>query len=149
MDNYSIGGSEVKQDSGEAIGEIGQNKTLLVQKLTQDPPVKPDVVKGIKSVDEVFEHFKPEVEVNYEDSEGVESKETLHFTNVGDFSMNGIINQSEFLKNLSAEKDQYLKIVKQLRSNKILKMALEDPDAKEALLESIHSLLSELRAGQK
>jgi len=145
MDNYSIGGSEVKSEQSESVGEIGQNKTLIVQKLTQDPPVKPEVVKGIKSVDEVFEHFKPQIEVTYEDMNGGEQKENLNFTNVGDFSKDGIINQSEFLKNLNTEKDQYLKVVKQLKSNKILKMAIEDEDAKQALLESIHSLLSELK----
>jgi len=145
MDNYSLGGSEVKTDSSEAILEISQNKTLLVQKLTQDPPVKPEVVKGLTSVDHVFEHFKPEVEVTHESQDGIESKETLRFSNVGDFSKKGIVNQSEYLRNLNAEKDQYLKVVKQLKSNKILKMALENPDAKEALLESIHSLLTELK----
>lgn len=145
MDNYSIGGSEVKASQSEAIGEIGQNKTLFVQKLTQDPPVKPEVVKGITSIEGVFEHFKPKIEVGYEDMDGGEQKEELHFSNVGDFSKQGIINQSDFLKNLNAEKDQYLKVVKQLKSNKILKMALEDPDAKGALLDSIYSLLAELK----
>ncbi len=145
MDNYSLGGSEVKSEASEAISEISQNKTLLVQKLTQDPPVKPEVVKGLNSVDAVFDHFKPEIEVTHENQDGVEKKETLRFSNVGDFSKKGIIDQSEYLRNLNAEKDQYLKVVKQLKSNKILKMALENDDAKEALLESIHSLLTELR----
>lgn len=145
MDNYSLGGSEVKTDSGEAILEISQNKTLLVQKLTQDPAVKPEVVKGLTSVEAVFGHFKPEIEVTHEDTDGVESKETLRFSNVGDFTKKGIISQSEYLKNLDAEKDQYLKVVKQLNSNKILKMALDNPEAKTALLESIHSLLAELK----
>ena len=145
MDNYSLGGSEVKSDSGEAILEIGQNKTLLVQKLTQDPAVKPEVVKGLTSVDAVFDHFKPDIELTHEDADGVESKETLRFSNVGDFTKKGIVEQSQYLKNLNAEKDQYLKVVKQLKSNKILKMALENPDAKASLLESIHSLLTELK----
>ena len=91
MDNYSLGGSEVKNDSGEAILEIGQNKTLLVQKLTQDPPVKPEVIKGLTSVDAVFDHFKPEIDVTHEDADGVESKETLRFNNVGDFTKKGIV----------------------------------------------------------
>ena len=146
MDNYSLGGSEVKTDTGEAILEIDQNKTLLVQKLTQNPAVKPEVVKGLKSIDAVFGHFKPEVEVVHEDNNGIESKETLHFSNVGDFTKKGIVQQSEYLKNLNAEKEQYLKVVKQLKSNKVLKMAIENPQAKEALLESIHSLLTELKA---
>ncbi len=145
MNNYSLGGSEVKSGSGEAISEIDQNKTLLVQKLTQDPPVKPVVVGGLSSIEEVFSHFQPEVELTHENSEGIETKETLHFKNVGDFTKGGIINQSEYLKNLNAEKDQYLKVVKQLNSNKVLKMAIENPEAKQALLESIHSLLTELK----
>ena len=145
MDNYSLGGSDVKTDSGEAILEIGQNKTLLVQKLTQDPAVKPEVIKGLTSVDAVFNHFKPEIEVTHEDNDGVESKETLRFANVGDFTKKGIVEQSNYLKNLNAEKDQYLKVVKQLKSNKILKKALDNPEAKSTLLESIHSLLTELR----
>ncbi len=145
MDNYSLGGSEVKSDNGEAIIEIGQNKTLLVQKLTQDPAIKPVVVKGLKSVDDVFDHFKPEIEVTHESTDGVESKEMLRFSNVGDFTKKGIVEQSDYLKNLNAEKDQYLKVVKQLKSNKILKMALENPEAKSSLLESIQSLLTELK----
>ena len=142
--SYSLGGSEVKSESGEAIQEIGQNKTLLVQKLTQDQPLKPQVVKGLTSVDSVFNHFKPEIGVDFESSEGVESKETLRFNNLGDFGKQGIINQSKYLNDLDTEKDQYLKVVKQLKSNKILKAALTDPEAKEALLKSIQSLIAEI-----
>lgn len=145
MDNsYSLGGSEVRSESGEAIQEIGQNKTLLVQKLTQDQPLKPQVVKGLTSVEAVFNHFQPEIEVDFESSEGVESKEKLRFSNLGDFGKQGIINQSKYLNDLDTEKDQYLKVVKQLKSNKILKAALSDPEAKEALLKSIQSLIAEI-----
>ena len=142
--SYSLGGSEVSSESGEAIQEIGQNKTLLVQKLTQDQPLKPQVVKGLSSVDSVFNHFKPEIEVGFESSEGVESEEILRFSNLGDFGKQGIINQSKYLNDLDTEKDQYLKVVKQLKSNKILKAALTDPEAKEALLKSIQSLIAEI-----
>ena len=71
--------------------------------------------------------------------------ETLRFANVGDFTKKGIVEQSNYFKNLNAEKDQYLKVVKQLKSNKILTMALDNPEAKSALLESIHSLSTELK----
>lgn len=146
MDNsYSLGGSEVRSEAGEAIQEIGQNKTLLVQKLTQDQPLKPQVVKGLTSVDAVFDHFKPEIEVDFEDSDGVESKEMLRFSNLGDYGKQGIVNQSKYLNDLDTEKDQYLKVVKQLKSNKILKAALTDPDAKQALLRSIESLIAEIQ----
>ncbi len=145
MDNtYGIGGTEIKREAAEALQEIPQNRTLLVEKLTEFPPVKPEMVKGLKTIGEAFEHFNPTVDMTFTDSEGMESKETLNFKTVGDFGKNGIINQSQFLKDLDTEKEQYLKVVKQLKTNKILKLALADPDAKAALLETIGGLLAEL-----
>jgi len=145
MDTYGLGGTEVKSDANEAIQEIPQNRTLFIEKLTEDQPIKPEVVTGLKTVDEVFEHYKPEVEVDFEDVDGVEKKETLNFKNLGDFGGKGITKQSSFLKGLNTEKDQYLKIVKQLKTNKILKTALESPEAKESLLEAIRALLTEIQ----
>ena len=101
---YGLGGTEVKTDASEAILEIGQNKTLLVQKLTQDQPIKPQIVSGLTSIDHVFENYKPEVEVEFEDADGVESKEMLKFNNLGDFGKKGITNQSKFLNDLDTEK---------------------------------------------
>ncbi len=141
---YGLGGTEVRSDASEAIQEIPQNRTLLVEKLTEFPPVKPKMVKNIKTVEEAFEHFNPRVDMTFTDDEGMQTKETLSFKNVGDFGKNGITNQSEFLKDLDTEKEQYLKIVKQLKTNKILRLALADPDAKQALLETIGGLLEEL-----
>lgn len=146
MDNsYGIGGTEVRQDANEALQEIPQNRTLLVEKLTQDQPVKAEMVKGLKTVEEVFDHYKPNVEMEFSNEDGVTSKEKLTFSNLGDFGKNGIINQSDFLKDLDTEKEQYIKIVKQLKTNKILRAALTDPQAKQALLDSLQSLISELQ----
>ena len=144
MDTYGLGGTEVKSDANEAIQEIPQNRTLFVEKLTQDQPIKPEVVTGLKTIEEVFDHYKPEVEVEFEDIDGVGRKENLNFKNLGDYGAKGITGQSKFLKDLSTEKDQYIKVVKQLKTNKILKTALETPEAKQALLESIRALLTEI-----
>ena len=143
-DTYGIGGTEVKTDANEAFADIPQNRTLLVEKLTNDPAIKPVVQTGLKTVEEVFEHYKPEVEVEFEDSDGVGKKEMLHFSNLGDFGAKGITRQSGYLKDLDTEKDQYIKVVKQLKTNKILKTALADPEAKQALLDSIRALLTDI-----
>ncbi|NVJ89063.1 MAG: hypothetical protein HWD82_06445 [Flavobacteriaceae bacterium] len=144
MDTYGLGGTEVNSDANEAIQEIPQNRTLLVEKLTQDQPIKPEVVTGLKTIEEVFDHYNPSLEVEFEDSEGVSKKENLDFNNLGDFGAKGITKQSSFLRDLSTDKDQYIKVVKQLKSNKILKSALENSEAKQALLESIRALLTEI-----
>ena len=143
-DTYGIGGTEVKTDANEAFADIPQNRTLLVEKLTNDPAIKPVVEKGLKTIEEVFEHFNPNVEVDFEDAEGVEKKEMLKFQNLGDFGAKGITRQSSFLKDLDTEKDQYVKVMKQLKTNKILKTAIADPEAKQALLDAIRALLTEI-----
>lgn len=43
MYNYGIGGNEVKVDANESIAEIPSNRTLIVQKLTDEDPVRPRV----------------------------------------------------------------------------------------------------------
>jgi len=144
-DNYGIGGNEVKTDASEAFADIPQNRTLMMEKLTKDAPLKPEVVHGLQTVEQVFTRYKPTVEVDFEDADGVTKKEALHFTNLGDFGVKGITEQSDFLKDNANQKEEYLKIIKQLKSNKILKAALTDPEAKQALLDSIQGMIAELK----
>lgn len=146
---YGLGGTEVKLDANEAIQEIPQNRTLLVEKLTSDAPVKPEIIGDLKTIEDVFENFKPKVEIDLENSDGSVKKETLKFNNLGDFGIKGITNQSQFLKDLSTEKDQYIKIMKQLKTNSILKKALKDEEAKAALLDEIQSLIDEINQPNK
>ncbi|AMA50392.1 hypothetical protein AX766_06400 [Flavobacterium covae] len=144
LSNHGIGGNEVPLDANEAISEIPQNRTIIAQKLTAESPVKPELVEGLTTIEKVFDHFKPEIKVDFENLDGSTKMENLNFKNLGDFGVKGITQQSNFLTGLETEKDQYQKIIKQLKSNKILKGALEDPDAKKALLDSLQSLIKEL-----
>lgn len=104
MFNYGIGGTEVKNDASEGFTDIPQNRTLVVEKLTDNDPVKPEIIGGLTSVEEVFEHFKPEKEVEFQNREGASAKETLRFAGVEDFGIKGITNQSSFLQGLTNEK---------------------------------------------
>ena len=144
MQTYGIGGTEVKGDASEAISEIQQNRTLLVEKLSAEAPVKPEVVQGLTNIDEVFNHFKPQVGVEFQDSEGVSRQETLKFGNLADFGIKGITAQSEFLQNLTMQKEQLHKIIKQLKSNKMMRKALENPETKQAMLNSIYAMIKEI-----
>jgi predicted component of type VI protein secretion system len=141
---YDIGGSEVKGDASEALSELPQNKTLMVEKLTKDPPIKPEVVEGLKTIDEVFEHYSPRIDMEFQDSEGGMRKESLHFKGLSDFGVKGITNQSEFLKDLTAQKEQNQKMIKQLKTNRLLKTAVENEAHKTALLNAINALIKEL-----
>jgi len=147
-DSYGIGGNEVKTDASEAFADIPQNRTLMAEKLTKDAPVKPEVVHGLQTIDDVFNHYKPELNLDFEDADGGSKKETLNFRGLSDFGVRGIVNQSDFLKSNAIQKDEYLKVIKQLKSNKILKAALTDPEAKQALLDAIQSMISELQSNK-
>jgi hypothetical protein len=139
-----IGGTEVKLDAFEAFQEIPSNRVLMAQKLTANAPVKPEVVDGLTNVEQVFEQYKPKLEMNFESEEGAMVKETLHFKNLGDFGVKGITAQSGFLGDLNTKQEQYQKIIKQLKTNKMLKSALASPEGRENLVAALKSLLAEM-----
>lgn len=144
MSSYGIGGNEVKGDASEAVADIPQNKTLVIEQLTADAPIKPEFVEGLQTVEDVFAHYKPEVEVEFQREDGSEAKEKLGFKNLGDFGAKGVTAQSNFLKDLNTQREQYAKIGKQLKTNKLLRSAIENEDTKVALLDALRALIAEL-----
>src|SRR5688572_11875444 len=146
--NLGIGGTEVKLDAFEAFQDIQSNKVLMAEKLTDMPPVKPEIVEGLTNVEAVFEHYKPKVEMTFENEEGVVVRETLHFKNLGDFGVKGITAQSKFLGDVNAKREQYQKIIKQLKTNKLLKTALSESETRESLIQSLELLLGELKSSK-
>lgn len=148
IDNVGIGGNEVKGDANEALNDIPQNRTLIAGKLTPTAPVKPEVAEGLRTIEDVFEHFEPELKIPFENKNGGTVDESLKFRHLGDFGKKGIINGSSFLKELEIESDQYKNIIKQLKTNKILKVALEDANAKQSLVDTIDALIEEIKTNK-
>jgi len=143
MKEVEIGGQLVPQQSFEAITQISSNRTLLVQQLTTKPG-KVEPITGLKTVDEVFNHFKPSAKVAFETAAGKPVNEELKFSNLGDFGKNGLIGQSAFLTETRSSQETYQKIVKQLRTNKILKSALQTADSRQAFLEALQAMMQEI-----
>ena len=144
VEKYTIGGTVAETEANEAFADIPQNRVLLAEKLTANTPVKPEIIEGLTTVEDVFGHFKPKIEMDFETEEGTSKKETLNFKNLGDFGVKGITAQSSFLEELTLKKEQYQKIIKQLKTNKLLKQALSDGDSKQAVINSLHALIREL-----
>ena len=141
---YEIGGNEVKIDASEGIANIPDNRSMIVEHLTADEPAQPESVYGLKTIEDVFAHFKPNKEIDFENEEGQSVKETMHFNNVDDFTVKKMTLQSDFLNKLSQEKNFYEGLVKQLRSNKVLQKALQDPESRAALVSALNSIKKEL-----
>jgi hypothetical protein len=86
--------------------------------------------------------------MEFETEEGTTKRETLRFNGLEDFGMKGITAQSDYLKELDMKQQQYQKIVKQLKTNKLLKQALSDKDTKANLLAALNILIQELDAAR-
>ena len=129
---------------GEGFVEISPNKTLFIQKLTYDDPIRPEIVEDLQKVEDVFAHFKPSCDVELDKEDGSSIKENFQFGGLGDFDAKNLTNQSAYLKNLNLEYDAYLKIIKQLKSNKSLANVVQNPDTKAAFIDALKSLVSEL-----
>jgi hypothetical protein len=142
--NYGVGGNEVKVDANEAINDIQHNKTLLVSQLTHEDPVQPENVKGLKTVEEVFKHFKPAVDVEMETADGQTVKENIKFNHLGDFTPKSLTKQSGFLNNLNIQQEQYGKIMKQLKVNKVLQSILANGETKNDMTEALKQMVQEL-----
>ncbi|MBW4771633.1 hypothetical protein [Prevotella jejuni] len=142
--DYGIGGNEVNVDANESIADIPSNRTLLVQKLTDEAPVSPETVYGLQTVEDVFEHFSPSVNVEMQDDNGEDVLETMRFKNLGDFNADKLKENSAFLSKLDVEKEQNIKIARQLSSNKALLKALANPETRQAILDLLQSSLDEV-----
>ena len=143
MNEVEIGGQLVPQQSFEAITQISSNRTLLVQQLTSKP-TKPEPITGLKTIEEVFQHFKPNAKVEFQTPEGRTVSEELKFNNLGDFGKDGLVAQSGFLTDTKEQQETYQKIAKQLRTNKIVKSALQNPETRQAFMQSIEALIQEI-----
>lgn len=141
---YGVGGNEVKIDANEAIAEIPSNRTLLVQKLTEEAPLQPETTYGLETLEDVFERFQPSVELEFQDQEGNEVPEKLDFKGLSDFSAKKLKENSPFLSQLNIEREQYLKISRLLSSNKALLKSLSDEEARAEMIQVLEASLLEL-----
>lgn len=104
---------------------------------------------AFETIEDVFQRFEPTVDLCHVDAEGNEIKEIMTFTGLGDFGAKKIKEKSDFLSKLDIEKEQGVRITRQLTSNRALQKALENPEVKNAIMDVIESSIEEILANQK
>jgi len=145
MYEYGLGGTERKlNQGGEGFADIPMNRTLLVQKLTADDPISPEMNYDLKTVDDIFNHYKPKLELSMESDDGNSVTEDISFRKLTDFTPDGMTANSPLLQELKHKEEGYLKVVKDLKSNKNLQAAVQDPAKKQAFKSAILAMLKEL-----
>lgn len=135
--------------AGEGFVEISPNKTLLIQKLTNEPPINPEIAEGLQTVEQVFDHFKPNLDVELDKEDGSTLKENFRYSCLSDFDTKNVTNQSNYLRNLNVENDSYLKIIKQLKTNKSLSKVIENPETKDAFVNALKALAAEIEYNEQ
>jgi hypothetical protein len=129
---------------GEGFVEISPNKTLFIQKLTTEDPISPEIVEGLQTVEQVFNHFKPNCDVELDKEDGSSMKQNFRFSGLGDFDIKNLTIQSSYLKDLDVENQAYLKTIKQLKTNKSLKNVIENPESRAAFVAALNTLVKEI-----
>lgn len=145
MYTFGIGGNEKPIDASEAIADIPANRTIIVEKLTDDDALEPELAYDLKTIEEVFAHYKPAVKVEFETEKGEIKNEELKFKNVGDFGTKSIVNQSSFLKDLEVRQAQLDKMTRQFSTNKVLINALNDEATRNSMIDVLEAALAELK----
>lgn len=127
------------------IREVPQDKTLYIDQFTDMAPVKPGEIFQPETVEDVFEHYKPEKKgVQMSDQEGRPIRENFRFTAIKDFDDKQLIEQSPYLHQQRAMMDSYKNIEQQLIKNKVLRRAFEDEEGRKNLVNALRALLAEL-----
>ncbi len=132
------------RDVPPSLSPVSLNKTLYVAKLSDEYSSRPKAIPELESVEEVLEHFKPEVDVMLTNEQGGAALQTFKFREMGDFAREGLVEQSKLMGDLNRKISDLQKIDMQLRSNKILQNALRNAEAKQVMLEMIQQMLDEI-----
>ncbi len=130
--------------SNEGMADIPKNRTMMIEQLTFEEPPVPEIEHGLQNINDVFNHYKPGCEIELTDDEGGSKKEDFQFRGLGDFGQKGIIDQSDLLKDMKSQKDDYLDIARKMQSNRVLQKVLNSPDAKADFVTALKAMLDEL-----
>ena len=139
---FTLGAREVKEESESIpIELLPSNKSLYLAKLNSEdnPSLEPAKCKNVK---EVFENFKPSLDVELETAEGETVNAEFKIEGMQDFSSKELTQKNEYLRNTYYKNEILRDLSKQLSKNKTLLKALKDPKKREGFLKLIDSYIS-------
>ncbi|MBP5327280.1 MAG: hypothetical protein J6Y98_05150 [Bacteroidales bacterium] len=142
-----------EEDNGAKVNLLDANKTLLIDQFTSEATEEPELFEGAKTMADVFEHFKPSVDVDFQNENGETVTETLHFNEMKDFDVNGgkgnLVSNSKILSDIKLHADNAAKVNKQIEQNSKLRAILKDSQSRDDLKALLQSMLDELEQSQE
>lgn len=140
---YRIGADVREKDAPTGVKLVPDNKTLMALPLNDDHDSDVNPVR-LKSVKEIFEHYKPSREIELKTEGDGTDEVTLKFNNLKDFTKDGIIEQSQVLKDLQDKESIYSRMLDVLQNNGKLHTVLDNEEHKKEFVELLNTLIEEL-----
>lgn len=135
---------EATEPTSDSMAMLPMNRTMFVAELTNQAPSKPQLTYDLETVEAVFDYYKPNVKVEFQNETGASVNENLEFRSVGDFGPKALIEKSDFLSGLDDKQKEHQSFARKLQTNKVLQKILSDPAKKAAYITMLQSLLQEL-----
>lgn len=143
---------DIEEDAGAKVNAIDANKTLIIDQYTSDATEEPELFQEAKTMKDVFEHYKPSVDVDFENQSGEIVSETLHFNEMKDFDAGGgkgnLVANSAFLSDVKMHVDNAGKVRKQIEQNAKLRNILKDAQGRDELRAMLQAMLDELESNK-
>jgi type VI secretion system ImpB/VipA family protein len=134
MAKFVLGATEkVKRDDSLTVELLPSNKTLYAAKLNNAEDADPTPVR-CSNMKEVFQKFQPGFEVAMESTEGEPVNAEFEIRAMKDFTPKELIEKNDYLSQVYYGKEILNDLETQLKKNKSLQKAIEDPETKQALL---------------
>ena len=128
-----------------AVPNIPHNRTLYAQQLTAEAPSDVEFVDDCQTLQDVFNHFQPGVNLELKNEEGVGEDVEVQFRSLQDFGREGIINQSDLLNKISGTQKMFEGFMEKLTDEQ-LHLLLSNPEEKAAYVQVLQQLIDELEA---
>ncbi len=140
---HRIGANIYEKEAPQGVKLVPDNKTLMVMPFNDehDTEVKPARLKSMK---EIFGHYKPQRELVFESVDNESEEVMLKFNSLKDFTKDGIVAQSNTLQELEEQAAIYSKFSDVLQNNETLKNILSNAENKKEFLELLETLIEEL-----
>ncbi|QWX84220.1 hypothetical protein H0I23_00795 [Cellulophaga sp. HaHaR_3_176] len=128
-------------DIRNGISNIPTNRTMYLEQLTLSVPVKPLLVKGLGSLQSIFNYFRPSVAVFHEDYQGAIAKETFVYASLDDFEPENLVTKSAVLKQLKIQQVNCLELLKAEDNTRFFTKITKDKEVLENFLLEFESAL--------
>ncbi|QQY81746.1 type VI secretion system contractile sheath protein TssC [Tamlana sp. s12] len=121
----------------EGVQELPTNRTFLIHRFTEKTPLLPEIIEDLKTLQDVFSHFKPQISVVLEGLSGEQVNETMVFRNISDFDVSRMAFRSPYLRAISHKINSYFDVLKTLQSQETFKAVTYDKGGQEPFFKTV------------